>query len=152
MRTPKTSSKAVVVHRINHDPPPLRIPFSCCLSGTNASPPSTQQYTEKATVPNRPFATCCVFNSSKFQDLPESPILLQCFICSATNRKIELSTNFRVEKNVDNSKLNISMLRYRFGLVCSIDICKKKNYVVKYSTESVILFQEIVAPYIISSY
>ena len=26
----------------NHDPPPLRIPFSCCLSGTNASSPCTQ--------------------------------------------------------------------------------------------------------------
>ena len=34
--------KAVVVHRINHDPPPLRIPFSCRLSGTNASSPTTQ--------------------------------------------------------------------------------------------------------------
>ena len=28
---------------------------------------------EKATIPNWPLATCCVFNSSKFQDLPESP-------------------------------------------------------------------------------
>ena len=80
MRTPKTSSKAVVVHCINHDPPPLQIPFSCCLSGTNTSSPNTQQYTEKATILNQPFATCCVFNSSKFQDLPESPIPLQCHI------------------------------------------------------------------------
>ena len=70
--TPKTSSKAVVVHHINHDPPPLRIPFSCCLSGTNASSPNTQKYTEKASIPSQP----CVFNSSKFQDLPESPIPL----------------------------------------------------------------------------
>ena len=31
-RTPKTSSKAVVVHRKNHYPPPLQIPFSCHLS------------------------------------------------------------------------------------------------------------------------
>lgn len=33
-----------------------------------------------------------------------------------TNRKIELSTNFSVEKNVENSNLIISMLRDRFGL------------------------------------
>lgn len=67
------------------------------------------------------------------------------------DRKIELSTNFSVEKNVDKSKLIISILRDRFGLVCSIDICKNKNYVVIISKESVKLFQEIVAPYIISS-
>ena len=41
-RTPKTSSKAIVVHRKNYDPPPLQIPFSCCLSGTNTSFPNTQ--------------------------------------------------------------------------------------------------------------
>ena len=91
MRTPKISSKAVVVHHKNYDPPPLRIPFSCCLSGTNVSSPNTQQYTEKATIPNRPCVTCCVFNSSKFQDLPESPILLQCFICSATSHCYDFS-------------------------------------------------------------
>jgi hypothetical protein len=67
------------------------------------------------------------------------------------DRKIELSTNFSVEKNVDKSKLIISILRDRFGLVCSIDICKNKNYVVIISKESVKLFQDIVAPYIISS-
>ena len=41
-RTPKTSSKAIVVHHKNYDPPPLRIPFSCCLSGTNANSHNTQ--------------------------------------------------------------------------------------------------------------
>jgi hypothetical protein len=67
------------------------------------------------------------------------------------NKKIELYTNFSVEKNVDKSKFIISMLKDRFGLVCSIDICKKKkNYVILISKESVNLFQEIVAPYIIS--
>jgi hypothetical protein len=68
------------------------------------------------------------------------------------NKKIELYTKFSVEKNVDKSKLIISMLKDRFGLVCSIDLCKKKkNYVILISKESVNLFQEIVSPYIISS-
>ena len=31
-----------MVHHINHDPPPLRIPFSCRLSGTNTNSPNTQ--------------------------------------------------------------------------------------------------------------
>ena len=60
----------------NYDSPPLQIPFSCHLSSTNASSPITQWYMEKATIPNLPLATCCVFNSSKFQDLPKSSILL----------------------------------------------------------------------------
>ena len=67
-----------------------------------------------------------------------------------TNGKIELSTNFSVEKNVDKSKLIISMLKDRFGLVCSLDINKKNFYVIIISKKSVKLFQEIVAPYIIS--
>jgi hypothetical protein len=69
---------------------------------------------------------------------------------AANPRKIELSTNFSVEKNVDKSKLIINMLRDRFGLICSIDICNN-FYMVIISKESVNLFQEIVAPYINTS-
>jgi hypothetical protein len=68
-----------------------------------------------------------------------------------TNGKIELSTNFCVEKNVDKSKLILSMLKDRFGLVCSLDISKKNFYVVIISKESVKIYQEIVAPYFISN-
>jgi hypothetical protein len=64
------------------------------------------------------------------------------------NGKIELSTQFRVEKNVDNSKL-ITLLKDRFGLYCSIYISKKNFYVVLISKESVKLFQDIVSPYIL---
>lgn len=68
-----------------------------------------------------------------------------------TNGKIVLSTNFSVEKNVDKSKLIISMLKERFGLISSIEICKKNFYVIIISKESVKIYQEIVSPYIISS-
>ena len=41
-RTPKTSSKTVVVHRKKLWPPPPQIPFSCHLSSTSASSSNTQ--------------------------------------------------------------------------------------------------------------
>ena len=44
-----------------------------------------------------------------------------------TNGKIELFTNFCVEKKVEKSKL-ISLLKDRFGLDCSIDIRKQNSY------------------------
>ena len=69
---------------------------------------------------------------------------------SFQNGKIELSTQFRVEKKVDCSKL-ITLLKDRFGLDCSINISKKNFCVVIIYKESVKLFQDIVSPYIISN-
>ena len=65
-----------------------------------------------------------------------------------TNGKIELFTNFCVEKKVEKSKL-ISLLKDRFGLDCSIVLRKQNSYVVIISKESVKSFQDIVSPYII---
>ena len=65
-----------------------------------------------------------------------------------TNGKIELFSNFCVEKKVEKSNL-ISLLKDRFGLDCSIDIRKQNSYVVIISKESVKSFQDIVSPYII---
>jgi hypothetical protein len=62
------------------------------------------------------------------------------------NGKVELSTEFCKEKDIE--KL-INALKYSFGLVCSIDKCKKNLYVVIISKEYVKIFQDIVSPYII---
>ena len=67
------------------------------------------------------------------------------------NGNIELTTNFSVEKNADKSSILITMLKDRFGLVCSIVTDKKNYYVVIISKEYVKAFQDIVSPYIISN-
>ena len=80
-----------------------------------------------------------------------TPLALAVWTMSSgnfTNGKIELFTNFCVEKKVEKSKL-ISLLKDRFGLDCSIDIRKQNSYVVIISKESVKSFQDIVSPYII---
>ena len=80
-----------------------------------------------------------------------TPLALAVWTMSSgnfTNGKIELFTNFCVEKKVEKSKL-ISLLKDRFGLDCSIVLRKQNSYVVIISKESVKSFQDIVSPYII---
>ena len=84
-----------------------------------------------------------------------TPLALAVWVMSNgkyKNGNIELTTNFSVEKNADKSSILITMLKDRFGLVCSIVTDKKNYYVVIISKEYVKAFQDIVSPYILSNF